>query len=307
MFQHINTTASTHSLLPTHPQIDQLSQVGYDIVVLVHTDSSKSHEPSSSSRTRHTYRKYCSPGLAQSFLESPVFYNSWKEHCNPQTSKTTGHAQNSKTTKRASKSQRGRGQKTVSSRSGGGSHDQESGSHDGESVSQDGVGRSHDQGEGSHDGDGPMTRQSDSQQESSTGTLSNRQHSSHAPSDSAHNQPHPMNTILSGPAQSAHNTTMSASSFSTSAHQPGPSTTHPQQYNFLSPSNPFSTRPPLMPHPFNPPLFQSPSPYLVPFSHQRPVNTYPLPAGPGPPRLPLPGQPANTDHTNSEQDINIWS
>ena len=69
--------------------------------------------------------------------------------------------------------------------------------------------------------------------------------------------------ILSGPPQPAH-TTMAVSSFNTSAYQPGPpATSTPQSYD--SSSNPFSVQSLLRPHqshPFNPPLVQSPYPYM---------------------------------------------
>ena len=269
-------------------------------MVLVHTDSSKSHGPGSSSRTRHTYRKYCSPGLAESFLESPLLYNSWKEHCNAYTTRSSERAQNSKTTKRTSKSPR-RGQHNVNSRSSDESHDQGSGSNDGENELHDQANTSHDQGEGSHASNRPLiggTRQSQGQQESSTGILPNTEHSPYASSDSAHHQPHQMSTIQSGPAQPAHNTAMLATNRSSSSNS--------QPYNFLPSSNPFPTRP-LMPqaYPFHPQLFPSSSPYLYPFSPPRSVSTY-FP-GPRPPRPPLPGQPVNTDPTTSEHEVNIWS
>ena len=275
-------------------------------MVLVHTDSSKSHGPGSSSRTRHTYRKYCSPGLAESFLESPLLYNSWKEHCNAYTTRSSERAQNSKTTKRTSKSPR-RGQHNVNSRSSDESHDQGRGSNDGENELHDQANTSHDQGEGSHASNRPLiggTRQSQGQQESSTGILPNTEHSPYASSDSAHNQPHQMSTIQSGPAQPAHNTAMLATN--TSTYRPRSSSSNSQPYNFLPSSNPFPTRP-LMPqaYPFHPQLFPSSSPYLYPFSPPRSVSTY-FP-GPRPPGLPLPGQPVNTDPTTSEHEVNIWS
>ena len=67
-------------------------------------------------------------------------------------------------------------------------------------------------------------------------------------------------TIVSGPLQPTLNT-MAMSSFNTSAYQPGPST--PQLYDPLS--NLFSVRSPMTNHrsyPFNPPLVQSPYPYM---------------------------------------------
>ena len=66
-------------------------------------------------------------------------------------------------------------------------------------------------------------------------------------------------------AQSVPNT-MSALSFNTSTHQSGLfNTSNPQSYNFPQ----FSTHPLQQSYPFNPPLFQTPSPYLFPFSPQR--------------------------------------
>ena len=55
-------------------QVDQLQQSGYDVVVLVH----KSNEPG---KSRHLYRKYCTSGCAEKYLESPLVYSSWKDHC----------------------------------------------------------------------------------------------------------------------------------------------------------------------------------------------------------------------------------
>ena len=70
-------------------------------------------------------------------------------------------------------------------------------------------------------------------------------------------------TIVSGPPQPTHNT-MTVSSFNTCAYQPGPpATSIPQLYN--PSSSPFSIQSLLRPHqsqPFNPPLFQSPYPYM---------------------------------------------
>ena len=70
-------------------------------------------------------------------------------------------------------------------------------------------------------------------------------------------------SVVSGPLQPAHNT-MAVSSFNTSANQPGPPATSTPQLNYSS-SNPFSIRSLLRPHqsyPSNPPLVQSPYPYM---------------------------------------------
>ena len=205
-------------------------------------NSSKSHGPTSSSRTQHTYRKYCSPGLAESFLESQVIYNSWKEHCNLQVSIPTviGHPQNSKTATRqcASPSRRVKRQKGVSSYSGGKSNDRGSESHDIESESHHQVSESRDQVEGSH-AQNVDTRRSHSQQES---TVSNRD----TPGDSEHNHPHHTNTILSRPTQN----TISASSSSTQYQSALPMMPH-QSYSLNPPihysSHPLSTSSPSLP------------------------------------------------------------
>ncbi len=87
-------------------------------MVLVHNDANKSR--TTSNRTRHTYRKYCTPGLAESFLESPVLYNSWKQHCSSvknvtQATTSAGDAQNSAiiTPRPTQNRKRRRGQETV--------------------------------------------------------------------------------------------------------------------------------------------------------------------------------------------------
>ena len=62
-------------------QVDQLQQSGYDVVVLVH----KSNEPG---KSRHLYRKYCTTGCAEKYLESPLVYSSWKDHCSKNSTPT---------------------------------------------------------------------------------------------------------------------------------------------------------------------------------------------------------------------------
>ena len=252
-------------------------------MVLVHTDSSASHGPTPSSRTqKHTYRKYCSPGLAEKFLESQVIYNSWKEHCTIQASipAVTKHPQNSKTANRqcASLNRKVKQQKVVSSSSDNESNDQGSGSHN-RSIHQVSMSGSYYQFEDSHKWN-IDTRQSHSQQES---TVSNREHSLHTPSDSEHNLPHHvMNTILSGPAQPTQDTTST------------PSLNSSVQYQSTLPSMPKQS------FPFNPPIRYSshPLPSSSPsFSRDHSTLTVRVVAGFEPPRPPLPGQQVNTDLT----------
>ena len=118
----------------THTQVDQLSLLGFDIVVLVHRDSSKSHD--TPSRSRHTYRKFVTPGLAESFVESPLVYGSWKDFCSSDKT-STGHAQKSKSPRKKKGVQTNT---TTTTQKGDRSHDTSGVSHDQGNVSQDSNG-----------------------------------------------------------------------------------------------------------------------------------------------------------------------
>ncbi len=134
---HTHTTPTlthTHILPHTHTQVDQLSLLGFDIVVLVHRDSSKSHD--TPSRSRHTYRKFVTPGLAESFVESPLVYGSWKDFCSSDKT-STGHAQKSKSPRKKKGVQTNT---TTTTQEGDRSHDTSGVSHDQGNVSQDSNG-----------------------------------------------------------------------------------------------------------------------------------------------------------------------
>ncbi|XP_064382024.1 uncharacterized protein LOC135330954 [Halichondria panicea] len=122
-------------------KVDQLSLLGFDIVVLVHRDSSKSHDSSSTShdtpsRSRHTYRKFVTSGLAESFVESPLVYGSWKDFCSSDKT-STGHAQKSKNPRKKKGVQTNT---TTTTQEGDRSHDTSGVSHDQDNVSQDSNG-----------------------------------------------------------------------------------------------------------------------------------------------------------------------
>ncbi|XP_064382059.1 nuclear factor NF-kappa-B p100 subunit-like isoform X2 [Halichondria panicea] len=141
-------------------KVDQLSLLGFDIVVLVHRDSSKSHDSSTTShdtpsRSRHTYRKFVTSGLAESFVESPLVYGSWKDFCSSDKT-STGHAQKSKSKTNPRKKKGVQTNTTTTTQEGDRSHDTSAVSHD--------------QNNGSQDSNGPNTQSQAAQ--SSTAPLS---------------------------------------------------------------------------------------------------------------------------------------
>ena len=100
----------------------------------MHRDSSKSHD--TPSRSRHTYRKFVTPGLAESFVESPLVYGSWKDFCSSDKT-STGHAQKSKSPRKKKGVQTNT---TTTTQEGDRSHDTSGVSHDQGNVSQDSNG-----------------------------------------------------------------------------------------------------------------------------------------------------------------------
>ncbi|XP_064382295.1 uncharacterized protein LOC135331159 isoform X1 [Halichondria panicea] len=125
-------------------KVDQLSLLGFDIVVLVHRDSSKSHDSSTTShdtpsRSRHTYRKFVTSGLAESFVESPLVYGSWKDFCSSDKT-STGHAQKSKNKTNPRKKKGVQTNTNTTTQEGDRSHDTSGVSHDQSNVSQDSNG-----------------------------------------------------------------------------------------------------------------------------------------------------------------------
>ena len=109
--------------------------------------------------------------------------------------------------------------------------------------------------------------------------------------------------IVSGPPQPTHNT-MAVSSFNTSAYQLGPPATSTPQSSYLS-SSPFSIRSLLGPHQsysFNPPLVQSPYPYMDtntgPAHHTTALTSTYLPGPATRAHTPLYGPSANFPSTS---------
>ena len=109
----------------------------------MHRDSNKSHDSSTTShdtpsRSCHTYRKFVTSGLAESFVESPLVYGSWKDFCSSDKT-STGHAQQSKSPQKKKGVQTNT---TTTTQEGDRSHDTSGVSHDQGSESQDSNGSS---------------------------------------------------------------------------------------------------------------------------------------------------------------------
>ena len=110
----------------------------------MHRDSSKSHDSSTTShdtpsRSRHTYRKFVTSGLAESFVESPLVYGSWKDFCSSDKT-STGHTQKSKNKTNPRKKKGVQTNTNTTTQEGDRSHDTSGVSHDLGNVSQDSNG-----------------------------------------------------------------------------------------------------------------------------------------------------------------------
>ena len=168
-----------------HSQVDQLQQNGYDVVVLV-------HKPNEPGKSRHLYRKYSTPGCAEKYLESPLIYSSWKDHCNknsthtPATSQSTtaSESQPQATPHTRTRTRRSRNVPTTSGGAQSRSHDIKHSSHDMLHVHNDrGIAQRHDSSHPTHD--------------TSQDTQSNTQRTS----QDTHNTSHDTQSLLSHDVQ----------------------------------------------------------------------------------------------------------
>ncbi len=216
----------------THDQVDQLGKEGYDIVVLVHRDSSKLQDSSSSTRSRHTYRKFSTPGLAKDFVESPLLFNSWKEFCSTKNSTTSSANQDTQTSN--SNSRQAKQKKTQQARKTN-------------SQQRQNVSRSHDNSEVSHDSSevSHVINRSQSNGTVSTSSMNSQTQGSFVPvSYSSHST-----TVQNTPSHLLNATVHSTPSQLTPSHPTPSQVTHPQPIpSQLTPSHSTSSYFP----PFNP-------------------------------------------------------
>ncbi len=217
---------------PTHDQVDQLGKEGYNIVVLVHRDSSKLQDSSSSTRSRHTYRKFTTPGLANDFVKSPLLFNSWKEFCSTKNSTTSSANQDTQTSN--SNSRQAKQKKTQQARKTNSRQRQNvSRSHDNSEVSQDSNEVSQDSSEVSH-----VFNRSQSNGTVSTSSVNSHTQGSFVPVlYSSHST-----TVQNTPSHLLNATVHSTPSQLTPSHHTPSQVTHPQPIpSQLTPSHPTSS------------------------------------------------------------------